>query len=153
MIDASYGLGIFWSVLWMVYWLVIATNMYKAIILNSDTVKKSPSLNIWSLFWKKIKRKRKKQQRRVRFENVETPDDGGEQIVETVIDEETAPQHDDLPPFPVPLFDLNSNLMTILAGLDQMVVHEEWEVHVLSELDRKLRVAKSKVKIEKLNKY
>lgn len=84
---------------------------------------------------------------------METPDDGGEQIVETVIDEETAPQHDDLPPFPVPLFDLNSNLMTILAGLDQMVVHEEWEVHVLSELDRKLRVAKSKVKIEKLNKY
>ena len=53
MVDAFEGLGMFWSIVWMMYWLFIGTNMFKAIILNStepDVELKSNPFNFFFRF-------------------------------------------------------------------------------------------------------
>ena len=43
----------------------------------------------------------------------------------------------DLPPLPVDMYDLSSNIASVLAGLDKMEAEEGWEEGVFSQFERK----------------
>ncbi|XP_066916818.1 uncharacterized protein [Clytia hemisphaerica] len=169
---AGVHLGMLWVILYTAYWYILAMNMFRMVLLNEwSDAKSKKMISSWKDIWTGYFRSKGKKRKQVRFavtdsstndpavyyyvNNSSSNSKSSIEEIEIIEKpdkiEEVKPKYN-LPKLPYSNFELESNLISVLADLDRMITAENWEEESLSKVEKELNIMRQNVQKGKQTK-